>query len=205
MPARARSFVRHLGGAVLVSVVSAQLLSGQTASDSWDITVPRGRPHTISFTTDEGTWMSLDVSPDGRTIAFDMVGEIWLLPITGGEARPLTTASGMALNYHPAFSPDGSQIAFISDRSGQDNVWIINADGSAPRQVSDQRENRMALPVWCQRSAAGAATAATLRTLRNTLCRSSASATTTSARPLRRRSSPRNTRSSSPRRRCASG
>ncbi len=148
MPARARSFVRHLGGAVLVSVVSAQLLSGQTASDSWDITVPRGRPHTISFTTDEGTWMSLDVSPDGRTIAFDMVGEIWLLPITGGEARPLTKASGMALDYHPAFSPDGSQIAFISDRSGQDNVWIMQADGSAPRQVSDQRDNRLALPVW---------------------------------------------------------
>ncbi len=140
MLAGARSLVRHPRWRWRSSsVTSAQFLSAQTASDSWDITVPRGRPHTISFTTDEGTWMSLDVSPDGRTIAFDMVGEIWLLPITGGEARPLTTASGMALDFHPAFSPDGSQVAFISDRSGQDNVWIMNADGSAPRQVSDQR------------------------------------------------------------------
>jgi Tol biopolymer transport system component len=119
-----------------------------SAAAAWDVTTPRGKARTISFTTDEGTWLSPDVSPDGRTIVFDMVGDIWVLPIAGGEAKPLTRASGMALNFHAAFSPDGSKIAFISDRDGQENIWVMNADGSSPRKVSSQREKRMALPVW---------------------------------------------------------
>ncbi|MGQ0642057.1 MAG: amidohydrolase family protein [Gemmatimonadaceae bacterium] len=114
----------------------------------WDVTQARGKARTISFTTDEGTWLSPDVSPDGRTIAFDMLGDIWLLPIAGGEARSLTKSSGIALNFHTAFSPDGSKIAFISDRDGQENIWVMNADGSNPRRISSQREKRMALPVW---------------------------------------------------------
>ena len=118
------------------------------AAPPWDVTQPRGRPRTVSFTTDEGTWLSPDVSPDGRTIAFDMVGDIWVVSIGGGEARALTRPSGIALNYHAAWSPDGSRIAFISDRDGQDNVWVMNADGSNPRQVSKQRDKRMALPAW---------------------------------------------------------
>lgn len=114
----------------------------------WDVTQARGKPRTISFTTDEGTWLSPDVSPDGRTIVFDMVGDVWTVPIEGGEARSLTKASGIALNFHAAFSPDGSRIAFISDRDGQENLWVMNADGSNPKKVSNQREKRMALPAW---------------------------------------------------------
>lgn len=123
-------------------------LAAQSAEEDWDVTTPRGETRTIRFTTDEGTWTSVDVSPDGGTLVFDMVGEIWLLPIEGGEARPITKESGIALNFHPAFSPEGSRIAFISDREGQDNVWVMDADGSNPRQVSRQKEDRMALPAW---------------------------------------------------------
>lgn len=118
-----------------------------TAS-TWDVTVPRGKTGTIRFTTDEGTWLSPDVSPDGRTIAFDMVGDIWVLPIAGGAARSLTANAGMALDFHPAWSPDGARIAFISDRDGQNNIWVMDADGTNPRRVSSQRDKRMALPAW---------------------------------------------------------
>ena len=152
MPVLHRSLASGIAAAMAVFGADAAPLRAQAQTPAepppWDVTRPRGAPRKISFTTDEGTWLSPDVSPDGRTIVVDMVGDIWLLPIEGGEARPLTRASGMALNYHAVFSPNGSKIAFISDRDGQENVWVMNADGSNPRKVSNQREKRMALPAW---------------------------------------------------------
>lgn len=147
-----RLLVSGIAAAIVLSGADAGSLRAQvdTASRTppWDVTQARGKTRTISFTTDEGTWLSPDVSPDGRMIVFDMVGDIWVLPIEGGAARPLTRASGIALNFHAVFSPNGSSIAFISDRDGQDNIWVMNADGSNPRKVSSQREKRMALPAW---------------------------------------------------------
>lgn len=86
------------------------------------------------FRATEGTWMSLDVSPDGRTVVFDLLGDLYTLPITGGTARRLT--SGMALNRQPRFSPDGRQLVFVSDRGGSENVWIADRDGRNARQLS---------------------------------------------------------------------
>jgi imidazolonepropionase-like amidohydrolase/Tol biopolymer transport system component len=77
----------------------------------------------IEFTTDEVTWMSLDVSPDGRTIVFELLGDLYVLPITGGKAQRIT--SGMALDTQPRFSPDGDRILFVSDRSGSENLWTL--------------------------------------------------------------------------------
>ncbi|MBK7599021.1 MAG: PD40 domain-containing protein [Acidobacteria bacterium] len=88
----------------------------------------------VEFSTSEGTWMSLDISPDGRTILFDLLGDIYTLPITGGEAKPLLT--GMAFDSQPRYSPDGRLIAFIKGRDGADNPWIANADGSGLQQLS---------------------------------------------------------------------
>src|SRR5437773_5778741 len=82
----------------------------------------------LKFTTDEGTWMSLDVSPDGRTIVFDMLGDIYSVPVEGGKATRLT--SGQAFDGQPHWSPDGKTIVFVSDRSQSDNLWLMNADGS---------------------------------------------------------------------------
>lgn len=78
----------------------------------------------VKFTTKEGTWMSIDVSPDGKTIAFDLMGDIYTVPIEGGKAEPMTT--GIAYETHPRYSPDGEKILFTSDRSGNDNLWYID-------------------------------------------------------------------------------
>ena len=92
---------------------------------------------TIAFETSEGTAMSVDISPDGSTIAFDLLGDIYVLPIEGGEATALT-GGGVAINYSPRFSPDGGEILFVSDRSGVQNLWRMKADGSDPRRISQE-------------------------------------------------------------------
>jgi len=101
----------------------------------------------LRFDTDEGTWISLDVSPDGRTIVFELLGDLYTLPIGGGEATPIT--HGLAFDSQPRFSLDGKRIAFISDRSGNENVWIAGADGSHPQQVSALDDNAVQVsPAW---------------------------------------------------------
>ncbi|HEX6928557.1 MAG TPA: amidohydrolase family protein [Gammaproteobacteria bacterium] len=94
----------------------------------------------------EGTWMNIDVSPDGETIVFDLLGDIFTIPFEGGEATQVT--SGMAWDMQPRFSPDGSEIAFTSDRAGGDNIWIMNADGSDPRQLTDESFRLLNNPAW---------------------------------------------------------
>ena len=81
----------------------------------WDVHDMPGPKRSIELDVEEGTWISLDVSPDGESIAFDLLGDIFLLPIAGGEAIPLT--SGPAWDMQPRFSPDGARIAFTSDRA----------------------------------------------------------------------------------------
>lgn len=88
----------------------------------------------IAIKTDEGTWMSLDVSPDGKTIAFDFLGDIFTMPITGG--KPVQFTSGMAFDTHPKFSPDGTKLLFVSDRSGGENIWWFSLDKKDSLQVT---------------------------------------------------------------------
>ncbi|WP_133254986.1 amidohydrolase family protein [Phenylobacterium hankyongense] len=101
----------------------------------------------IAFDTDEGAWLSLTVSPDGHTIVFDLLGDLYALDGQGGTARPLTR--GMAFDSQPAFSPDGAKIAFVSDRSGAENLWVANADGSDARQVTrNDSVHEYVSPAW---------------------------------------------------------
>lgn len=141
---------RRKASPVLATLLLA--LACRPVSDSVDASVtllpPQGTPRLVDFTTDEGTWMSLDVAPDGRWLVFDLLGQLYRLPIEGGEAQILTGNSGGALNFHPAISPDGRRIAFISDRQGQNNVWVMNADGSRPTPVLLDRETRFMAPTW---------------------------------------------------------
>ena len=96
----------------------------------WDVSEPFGPTKSIALDVTEGTWMSLDVSPDGQTIVFDLLGDLYALPIEGGEARALT--SGLAWDMQPRFSPDGKQLAFTSDRGGGDNIWMLTLEDGAP-------------------------------------------------------------------------
>lgn len=101
---------------------------------------------TLRFTTDEGTWMSLDLSPDGGTIVFELLGDLYTIPVAGGDATRIT--QGQGYDMQPRFSPDGEKIVFVSDRDGSENVWIANADGSDPEKMtSGARENWMS-PIW---------------------------------------------------------
>ena len=109
---------------------------------------PRGASRRISFETTEGTEMSIDVSPDGSWLVFDLLGHVYRMPVGGGQAVSLTQGSGIALNFHPRISPDGSKIAFVSDRAGQNNLWVMDADGGNPQAVFLDKGTRMLAPAW---------------------------------------------------------
>jgi imidazolonepropionase-like amidohydrolase/Tol biopolymer transport system component len=112
----------------------------------WDVANPPGPKSTAKLDVTEGTWMTVDVSPDGTELVFDLLGDIYSLPIAGGEAKNLT--SGGAWDMQPRFSPDGKQIAFTSDRAGGDNIWIMNRDGSKPKQVTKESFRLLNSPTW---------------------------------------------------------
>lgn len=112
----------------------------------WDVSNPPGPYKEVTITTREGTWMNLDVSPDGTTLVFDMLGDIYSLPVTGGEATLLR--GGHAFEVQPRFSPDGKKICFTSDAGGGDNVWVMDADGKNPKQITQEDFRLLNNPVW---------------------------------------------------------
>ncbi len=123
-----------LAGAALLStsVAFGSVSAAEDDKKEWSIDTanPEGTPtQQIEFETSAGTWMSVDVSPDGETMLFDLLGHIYEMPIGGGTAKALTT--GRSWNHLPRYSPDGSEIAFTSDRSGADNIWIMNRGSGA--------------------------------------------------------------------------
>ena len=130
---------------LLASRVTAQVTPPDSA---WDVTQPRGKVREIDFTTSEGTFTSVDVSPDGRWIVFDLLGHVYRMPIGGGTAECLTQSSGVAINVQPRYSPDGRHIAFISDRKGQMNVWVMASDGSDAEPVHLDARNEYRWPAW---------------------------------------------------------
>ncbi|WP_379552234.1 amidohydrolase family protein [Qipengyuania sp. DGS5-3] len=115
--------------------------------EKWDISNPPGfEIKQVPIQTDEGSWMDVDVSPDGRMLTFSMLGDIYTMPISGGT--PTRIAEGLAWEIQPRFSPDGRRIAFTSDRGGGDNVWVMNVDGSDKRQVTKESFRLLNQPTW---------------------------------------------------------
>ncbi|MDT0583077.1 amidohydrolase family protein [Brumicola blandensis] len=113
---------------------------------SWDVLNPPMELNSIDISTDETTWSSLDVSPDGKRFVFDMLGDIFIASAEGGDAEPLT--QDFAWNIHPSFSPDGKQVAFISDRDGLSNVWVMDTNGENLRQITKEKSNLIHSPKW---------------------------------------------------------
>ena len=140
---------RSLAALLLVGTAAFAAQENQNNEErknAWDVSAPPGERRDVSIDTRSGTWMSVDVSPDGKRITFDMLGDIYDLPIEGGEARAL--ASGMAWDMQPRYSPDGKWIAFTSDRAGGDNLWIMDANGGGARQITKESFRLLNNPVW---------------------------------------------------------
>ncbi|MGZ8283866.1 MAG: amidohydrolase family protein, partial [Allosphingosinicella sp.] len=113
----------------------------------WNVEAPRGLTlRKVPINTDEGTWMNVDVSPDGRRVAFDMIGDIYVMSIAGGT--PTRIAEGLSYEQQPRWSPDGQRIAFVSDRGGGDNIWIMAADGSNKKQLTKEEFRLLNQPSW---------------------------------------------------------
>lgn len=135
---------RALLALFLLSALAAH--ADEEEEDAWSVSDPPGDWESVSIETDEVTWSDVDISPDGETLVFHMLGDIYTVPVDGGTAEALT--DGIEWNFQPQYSPDGKHIAFISDRSGSDNIWIMNADGSDPVQVSDESDHLLHNPAW---------------------------------------------------------
>ena len=99
-----------------------------------------GQAEKLSYDATEGTLISVDVSPDGKKIAFDLLGNIYIMPVSGGKAKAITT--GTSWNMFPRYSPDGNKIMFTSDRSGSDDLWVYDLNSKEISNVS-----KMELPV----------------------------------------------------------
>ena len=110
------------------------------------INTPRPDARTVTFETREGTWMSVDVSPDGRRLVFDLLGDLYTLPLEGGTATAISR--GPAYDHHPRFSPDGTSIAFTSDEGGMENLWIANSDGTNRRPVTAEKTAYVRSAAW---------------------------------------------------------
>ncbi len=140
-----RFFSRGLMQASLLLCAPLALLAQESDLDP-DRGLPLEPTRWAEFTTSEGTWISLDVSPDGQMIVFDMLGDLYSMPISGGLAVRLT--EGIAHDMQPRFSPDGERIVFVSDRSGDNNVWLMPAAGGEPTQLSKGVGSRFLSPDW---------------------------------------------------------
>lgn len=139
---------RHLLTAALAAAVAAPAFAETPKAEApkWDVNAPAGPSRDVLIDVTSGTWMSLDISPDGKEVVFDLLGDLYVMPITGGEARPLT--SGVAWDMQPRYSPNGRWIAFTSDRGGGDNIWLMDRSGGEPRQVTKETFRLLSQPAW---------------------------------------------------------
>lgn len=133
---------------LLCSIAISNLFAQKKDDKKWDVANPKGEFNLkeAHFNTTEGTWMNVDVSPDGKTIVFDMLGDIYKMPITGGTAQILR--GGFPFEVQPRFSPDGKKILFTSDAGGGDNIWTMNTDGSQAQQITKEDFRLLNNAVW---------------------------------------------------------
>jgi len=125
----------------------AQASADKPKEEKWDVNAPKGATiKQVPINVDEGSWIDVDLSNDGKTITFSLLGDIYTMPVSGGQ--PTRIAEGLAWEVQPRFSPDGGRIAFTSDRGGGDNIWIMNRDGSDKRQVTKEKFRLLNQPSW---------------------------------------------------------
>lgn len=132
-----------------LALAASALITTQAADSkppAWQVNQPAGKFDSIRINTQSGSWMNLDISPDGQTIVFDLLGDIYRMPASGGKATRLTSDIGWQMQ--PRFSPDGRFISFTSDEGGGDNIWLMQADGSNARAVTNEDFRLLNSPAW---------------------------------------------------------
>jgi imidazolonepropionase-like amidohydrolase/Tol biopolymer transport system component len=134
------------GAALSLAPLHAQQ---KPAEQKWDVAADLGPVTKLAFDTTEGTWMNLDVSPDGKRIVFDLLGDIYIMPIEGsGSGAATKIAGGPVFDMQPKFSPDGTRLAFTSDRDGLWNIWTMDLEGKHAKQISRDRRWFINSPAW---------------------------------------------------------
>ncbi len=151
-------FITLLALAVFISSGNQAVNAADDGDKStWSIEQAPGEKTEQAIDVTEGTWINLDVSPDGTKIVFDLLGDIYSMPIGGADGTdgtyPTKLAEGVAWDMQPRFSPDGNWIAFTSDRAGKnersgDNLWIMRSDGSEPTQITNESFRLLNGPAW---------------------------------------------------------
>jgi imidazolonepropionase-like amidohydrolase/Tol biopolymer transport system component len=141
---------KYLFASALLFTLNSVNAQEKKESPKWDVEKYKGTTKTFSISTNEGTWMNLDVSPDGKEIVFDMLGDIYVMPITGGTAKLLS--GGIAYEVQPRFSPNGKYISFTSDRSGADNIWIMDRQGGNKKQITKETFRLLNNATWMPNS-----------------------------------------------------
>jgi Tol biopolymer transport system component len=137
---------RALRAAACTAALCLAVVPRSGAAPGWDVT-DTGQPYRdVEFTVTQGTWMNVDVSPDGRTLLFDLLGDIYRLPAEGGAAA--VVHGGPAMQRAASFSADGDRILYLSDADGTDNLWISAPDGSGARQVTRETVDMLNAPAW---------------------------------------------------------
>ena len=147
--------IKRLIGLSVMSALSTTISSEVSAQETespkydyakWNVSNPPFALNEVTINTTETTWSSLDIAPNGKYMVFDMLGDIYKVNVDGGDATPIT--QDFAWNIHPSISPDGSKIAFISDRDGINNLWIMDSNGENLRQVTKEKNNLIHSPKW---------------------------------------------------------
>ena len=153
--------IRHL--IVSVAIVAPGIIDTAFAEPASNTPASK----TVTFDLTEGTWMSLDVSPDGKTIVFDLLNDIYSMPASGGTATAIH--DGSITQRSPQFSPDGQHITYLSDESGADNIWVSKIDGSDAKQITNETHAMIAGPAWSSdgKSIAGVVTYSDIFRVRN--------------------------------------
>jgi tricorn protease-like protein len=134
--------------AAVFVVALAVGLNAQRDDKKWDVSADLGPVTKLAFDTTEGTWMNVDVSPDGQQIVFDLLGDIYVMPVDGAANGAKRLTSGPVFDMQPRFSPDGKRIAISSDRDGLWNIWTMDLEGKDAKQISRERRWFVNSPAW---------------------------------------------------------
>jgi len=127
-------------------LTAPQAYAQEENSEAWDVNNPQGEFKNVDIRVSEGTWMNIDLSPDGEHIVFDLLGDIYRMPASGGDAELLR--GGIGWQMQPVYSPDGKHIAFTTDEGGGDNIWVMDADGSNARPITEETFRLLNSPAW---------------------------------------------------------